>query len=42
MGTMTCYPKMRDRGQLTIPEDIRDGLAIEPGDQLRLEVEKLD
>jgi AbrB family looped-hinge helix DNA binding protein len=39
---MECYPKLRDRGQVTIPEDVRDGLNLEEGDQLKLTVEKLD
>ena len=39
---MECYPKLRDRGQITIPEDVRDGLNLEEGDQLKLTVEKLD
>jgi AbrB family looped-hinge helix DNA binding protein len=39
---MECYPKLRDRGQVTIPEDVRDGLDLEAGDQLKLTVEKLD
>ena len=39
---MECSPKLRDRGQVTIPEDVRDGLNLEEGDQLKLTVEKLD
>ncbi|WP_276591868.1 AbrB/MazE/SpoVT family DNA-binding domain-containing protein [Halorutilus salinus] len=39
---MECYPKLRDRGQVTIPEDVRDGLDLESGDQLKLTVKKLD
>jgi AbrB family looped-hinge helix DNA binding protein len=39
---MECYPKLRNRGQVTIPEDVRDGLDLEAGDQLKLTVEKLD
>jgi len=39
---MECYPKLRDRGQVTIPEEVRDGLHLEEGDQLKLTVEKLD
>ena len=42
MGRMKCYPKMRQRGVVTIPEEVRDGLDLEEGDQLELTVEKLD
>jgi AbrB family looped-hinge helix DNA binding protein len=37
---MECYPNLRERGQVTIPEEVRDGLNLEEGDQLRLTVEK--
>jgi AbrB family looped-hinge helix DNA binding protein len=39
---MECYPNLRERGQVTIPEEVRDGLNLEEGDQLKLTVEKLD
>jgi len=39
---MECYPKLRDRGQVTIPEGVREGLDLEEGDQLKLTVKKLD
>jgi len=39
---MECYPKLRERGQVTIPEEVREGLDLEEGDQLQLTVEKLD
>ena len=39
---MECYPKLRERGQVTIPEEVRDGLELEEDDQLKLTVEKLD
>jgi AbrB family looped-hinge helix DNA binding protein len=39
---MECYPKLRERGQVTIPEEVRDGLNLEEGDQLKLTVQKLD
>ncbi|WP_321167786.1 AbrB/MazE/SpoVT family DNA-binding domain-containing protein [Halorubrum amylolyticum] len=42
MGQMECYPKLRQRGVVTIPEEVRDGLDLEEGDQLKLIVEKLD
>ncbi len=42
MGQMECYPKLRQRGVVTIPEEVRDALDLEEGDQLRLTVEKLD
>ncbi|ESS12932.1 MAG: looped-hinge helix DNA binding domain, AbrB family [uncultured archaeon A07HR60] len=41
MVQMECYPKMRQRGVVTIPEEVRDGLNLEEGDQLELTVEKL-
>jgi len=42
MSSMECYPKLRERGQVTIPEEVRDGLNLEEGDQLKLTVKKLD
>jgi AbrB family looped-hinge helix DNA binding protein len=39
---MECYPNLRERGQVTIPEEVREGLNLEEGDQLKLTVEKLD
>jgi AbrB family looped-hinge helix DNA binding protein len=42
MGQMQCYPKIRQRGVVTIPEEVREGLNLEEGDQLKLTVEKLD
>ena len=42
MVQMECYPKLRQRGVVTIPEEVRDGLELEEGDQLKLTVEKLD
>jgi AbrB family looped-hinge helix DNA binding protein len=39
---MECYPKMRQRGVVTIPEEVREALNLEEGDQLKLTVEKLD
>jgi len=42
MGTMECYPNLRQSGQVTIPEEVREGLNLTEGDQLRLTVEKLD
>jgi len=39
---MECYPTVRDRGQVTIPEDVREPLGIEPGDRIKLTVERLD
>ena len=42
MSQMECYPKIRQRGVVTIPEEVRDGLNLEEGDQLKLTVEKLD
>jgi looped-hinge helix DNA binding domain, AbrB family len=41
MVQMECYPKMRQRGVVTIPEEVRDGLNLEEGDQLELTVEQL-
>ena len=42
MSQMECYPKIRQRGVITIPEEVRDGLGLEEGDQLKLTVEKLE
>jgi AbrB family looped-hinge helix DNA binding protein len=42
MGKMECYPQIRKRGVVTIPEEVREGLDLEPDDQLKLTVEKLD
>jgi AbrB family looped-hinge helix DNA binding protein len=39
---MECYPTMRQRGVVTIPEGVREALDLEEGDQLRLTVERLD
>ncbi|ERG90454.1 MAG: looped-hinge helix DNA binding domain, AbrB family [Haloquadratum walsbyi J07HQW1] len=39
---MEWYPKVRQRGVVTIPEEVREGLNLEEGDQLKLTVEKLD
>jgi AbrB family looped-hinge helix DNA binding protein len=39
---MECYPKLRDRGQVTIPEEVREGLDLKEGDQLKLTVERLN
>ncbi|KAB7515029.1 AbrB/MazE/SpoVT family DNA-binding domain-containing protein [Halosegnis rubeus] len=42
MSEMECYPKIRQRGVVTIPEEVREGLNLEEGDQLKLTVEKLN
>jgi AbrB family looped-hinge helix DNA binding protein len=42
MSSMECYPKLRDRGQVTIPEEVREGLDLKEGDQLKLTVERLN
>ncbi|WP_229122859.1 AbrB/MazE/SpoVT family DNA-binding domain-containing protein [Halapricum desulfuricans] len=42
MSPMECYPTLRERGQVTIPEEVRKGLNLEEGDQLKLTVEKID
>lgn len=39
---MECYPRLRDKGQVTIPEGVRETLDLEPGDRLKLTVEKID
>ena len=39
---MECYPTVRDRGQVTIPADVREPPGIEPGDRIKLTVERLD
>ena len=42
MNQMECYPKIRQRGVVTIPEEVREGLNLEEGDQLKLTIEKVD
>ena len=42
MSGMKCYPDLRQSGQVTIPEEVRKGLDLKAGDQLKLTVEKLD
>jgi looped-hinge helix DNA binding domain, AbrB family len=42
MSSMECYPDLRQSGQVTIPEEVRKGLDLKAGDQLKLTVEKLD
>ena len=42
MSGMECYPDLRQSGQVTIPEEVRKGLDLKAGDQLKLTVEKLD
>lgn len=42
MNQMECYPKLRQRGVVTIPEAVRDGLDLEEGDQLKLTIKKFD
>lgn len=39
---MECYPTVRDRGQVTIPEGVRASLGIESGDRIKLTVERLE
>ena len=39
---MDRYPTVRDRGQVTIPDDVREPLGIKPGDRIKLTVEPLD
>ena len=39
---MECYPKVRQKGQVTIPEEIRDMLDLEEGDRIKLTVEKME
>jgi AbrB family looped-hinge helix DNA binding protein len=40
--SVECYPNLRERGEVTIPEEVREALNLEEGDQLRLTVQKLD
>lgn len=42
MSQMECYPTVRQRGVVTIPEEVRDGLHLEEGDQLKLTAETLE
>ena len=39
---MECYPKLRQGGQVTIPEEIREVLDLEEGERLKLTVERLE
>lgn len=39
---MKCYPRMTKKGKITIPAEIRDALDLEPGDQLDVDVKRLD
>ena len=39
---MECYPILRERGQITIPEEVRNALGVTPGDQLKLTVEEVE
>lgn len=41
MTETTCPAKVRDRGRVTIPADVRNNLGIEEGDYLLLNVEPL-
>jgi len=41
MTETTCPTKVRDRGRVTIPADVRNNLGIEEGDYLLLNVEPL-
>lgn len=38
---LKCYPYLRKRGQVTIPEEVRTALEIEEGDQIELTIEKV-
>ncbi|ERG93503.1 MAG: SpoVT / AbrB like domain protein [Haloquadratum walsbyi J07HQW1] len=40
--SVECSPNLRERGEVTIPEEVREALNLEEGDQLRLTVQKLD
>lgn len=42
MDQMQCYPTILARGQVTIPQEVRDTLGLEQGDRVKLTVEKLD
>lgn len=39
---MECYPTVRDRGQVTIPEEVRETLGLEAGERVKLTVERLE
>ena len=39
---MEFYPRLRSRGQVTIPQDIREALGVERGDRIRVIVDRLD
>ncbi len=42
MDTMDCYPTLRESGQVTVPQEVRDVLGLEPGDRLKLTVKKVE
>ena len=42
MSQMECYPTVRQRGVVTIPKEVRDGLHLEESDQLKLTAETLE
>ncbi|MFC6907256.1 AbrB/MazE/SpoVT family DNA-binding domain-containing protein [Halalkalicoccus tibetensis] len=33
-----CYPRLREKGQITIPKDIRCELGLEVGDRIELTI----
>jgi AbrB family looped-hinge helix DNA binding protein len=39
---LECYPTIRDKGQVTIPEGVRETLGLESGDRVKLTVERLE
>jgi AbrB family looped-hinge helix DNA binding protein len=42
MDQMECYPTILARGQVTIPQEVRDTLGLDKGDQVKLTVEKIE
>lgn len=39
---MECYPTLRNKGQVTIPEGVRETLGLDAGDRVKLTVERLE
>lgn len=37
-----CYPRLRQKGQVTIPQDIRDELELGVGERIELTVRKVE
>ena len=36
-----CYPRLREKGQVTIPMDIRCDLGLKEGDRIELTINRI-